>query len=65
MKTKKPKIEDTVFLKTDIEQLERIITGYTVRKVGIVYELTCGVATSWHYDFEFTPEKKGKEIGFK
>jgi len=43
----------TVYLKTDVDQSKRIVTGITIRPSGaITYELTCGASYSWHYDFE-------------
>lgn len=47
---------DIVFLKTDPDQLERQITGYIQRPNSIAYELSCGVETSIHYEFEITKE---------
>lgn len=46
-----------VFLKTDIDQQKRLITGICIRPTGINYELTCGANSSWHYDFEILIEK--------
>ena len=50
-------IGDIVFLRTDQEQLERVITAITTRSTGCVYELTCCTTTTWHYDFEFSKEQ--------
>jgi hypothetical protein len=50
--------EETVYLKTDINQYPRIITGICVRPTGgITYELSSGGATTWHYGFELDKEK--------
>lgn len=49
-------IKDIVYLKTDVEQKPRIITGICVRDSGINYELSCGECLTWHYDFEITTE---------
>ena len=50
-------IGDVVYLKTDNDQYERIVTGYYVRPSAITYGLTQGTEESWHYDFEITVEK--------
>lgn len=47
---------DTVYLKTDKEQLPRIVFMMKVYKNEIVYELACGVTISSHYDFEISSE---------
>lgn len=52
------KLGDTVYLKTDIDQYERIITAICLRIGNIkTYELAFGENTSWHYDIEMTIEK--------
>jgi len=49
---------DIVYLKTDDEQLSRVITQISVTPSGaILYELTCGVQASEHYEQEIVPEK--------
>jgi len=54
-----------VYLCTDIEKLERVITGIFKRQNGVTYELSHGTQTSVHYDFEITTEKKTENsIGF-
>lgn len=46
-------IGDIVYLKTDTEQLKRIVTAFRVVPELIMYELTCGdKPTTFHYDFE-------------
>lgn len=45
---------DIVYLKTDIEQSERIIIGITLIPNSIIYTLMCGVEMSEHYEFEIT-----------
>lgn len=48
---------DIVYLKTDDEQQERIVTGMMLRYTGVViYELSCGATSSNHYDFEISEE---------
>lgn len=49
-------IGETVYLKTDKEQLPRIVYSITVYKLGYFYELACGVNTSKHCDFEISSE---------
>lgn len=48
---------DKVYLETDKEQSERIVTGLRVGKYDIVYQLNCGETESCHYDFEITTER--------
>ena len=50
-------LDQEVFLKTDIDQYSRLVTSINMRKGRITYELSCGVSTSWHDDFEITTEK--------
>ena len=50
-------IGDEVYLKTDVDQNCRLVTGLTIRATSISYDLSCGVAESTHYDFEITIEK--------
>ena len=45
-------IGDFVYLKTDTEQLKRMITGYSVRKDTILYYLSQGVTETTHYGIE-------------
>lgn len=49
-------IGDEVYLKTDFDQLLRIVTGIIVRPSCVVYELSQGSANSEHYDFEISRE---------
>lgn len=48
---------DIVFLITDDQQLERIVTGWIVRPQGISYYLSCGTVETLHYDFEIGTDK--------
>lgn len=57
-------IGDTVFLKTDSEKLQRVVTGISMRQNGISYELAQSNSTSWHYDFEIESELNKKVIGY-
>lgn len=45
---------DFVYLKTDTEQVRRIVTGISVRPTGLIYELCAGEKTSSHYEFEIS-----------
>jgi len=47
-------IGQVVYLRTDIEQDARIITGITMRYSGVIYLLTCETLETPHYDFEFS-----------
>lgn len=51
------KIGDSVFLKTDREQAERLVTGINLRKNGITYAISYLTLETWHYDFEMTRER--------
>jgi len=46
-----------VFLKTDIDQLERIVTGISIRPDGVSYILVNGTTESYHYDFEINEKR--------
>lgn len=50
-------IGDLVYLKTDNDQSQRMIISISVRKRDLVYELSFGSVSSWHYEFEITEEK--------
>jgi len=50
-------LEQAVYLKTDPDQRQRIITRIIVSSGGVSYELYCGNCGSWPYDFEITTEK--------
>ena len=48
---------DIVYLKTDKEQLPRIVTCILCYKQGeLIYKLTCGTTQSDHYDYEISTE---------
>ena len=49
-------IGDLVYLKTDINQSERIVRAFYVMETGIKYSLGCGADESWHFDFEITEQ---------
>lgn len=50
----KYQLGDHVFLKTDREQLPRIVTGICYRTNGVSYNLATGTSDTWHYDVEIT-----------
>lgn len=53
----KYEIEQTVYLKTDTEQLQRVVTAITIKPMDLlVYELSCGRESSDHYEFEISDE---------
>lgn len=50
-------IGDMVYLKTDKEQLKRVVTSISVTNMGqITYYLYCGTVGSSHYGFEISTE---------
>lgn len=52
---------EVVYLKTDPDQLPRIVTGIDIRPGGSAgwrYQLGGGVSDSYHYAMEITREKK-------
>lgn len=47
------KIGETVFLRHDPEQLERLVTRLQIGMAGeVLYECSSGTLTSWHYASE-------------
>lgn len=54
----KYELKQTVYLKTDGEQLARIVTGIHIRPNNcMLYSLSCGTSETNHYDFEISEEK--------
>jgi hypothetical protein len=49
-------LSNIVYLKTDPEQYKRIITAIVLHQGSIMYELSVGEETSYHYDFEISSE---------
>ena len=49
-------IGDYVYLKTDIDQYRRLVTGYTVRFNEVTYLLSLGEDESTHYELEISNE---------
>jgi hypothetical protein len=48
---------ETVYLKTDTEQLARIVTGLMIRPTGIMYYISCELDETTHYDIELSRQK--------
>lgn len=50
--------EEIVYLKTDSDQLPRMVTGYFVRASGnVTYYLACGTEETVHHGFEISSER--------
>jgi len=47
---------DIVYLKTDKDQLPRMVYSLKVSQAEILYEVICGTHMSSHYDFELSRE---------
>lgn len=56
MEKKEYKLGDIVFLLTDPEQYERIITGIVHRPDGIKYYISHSTEETIHYDIEISKE---------
>lgn len=50
-------IGQEVYLKTDADQKKRMVTGILIRGNNVQYDLACGSSSSWHFEFEVSPEK--------
>ncbi len=50
-------LEDIVFLKTDTEQIERMVTCKQIRPGVTIYYLACGTNETVHYACEISKEK--------
>ena len=51
-------IGDIVYLKTDVQHLQRIVFAIVFYKHGdITYKLTSGTTISEHYEFEITKDR--------
>lgn len=48
---------DIVYLKTDSDQKERMITGFKLRPAGTLIIVQCGTYETEHYEIELTSEK--------
>jgi len=51
------KIKDKVYIKSDPDQLERVVTAITQRECGYIYEISFCTEVSSHYSFELSTEK--------
>lgn len=45
---------DMVFIKTDPDQVQRMITAIMWAGTGIQYQIKAGVNDSWHFEYEIT-----------
>jgi hypothetical protein len=54
------KIGDIVYLRTDTDQDEHIVTSYIVTSKDVLYEIARGSMTTTHYDFEICTDKELK-----
>lgn len=50
-------IGDIVYLRTDGDQCERLITAIQIVPNGLIYRLVKDTVETWHYDFEISFEK--------
>lgn len=50
-------IGDMVYLRTDNDQAERLVTAIQVNPNGLIYRLVKDTTETWHYDFEISLEK--------
>lgn len=58
--------EQIVYLKTDNEQLPRIVRSFQIYKTRIVYQLMSAGNESWHEEFEISTECNKPQInGFQ
>jgi hypothetical protein len=48
---------DIVYIKTDLEQLPRMVIAYEYSINGLLYKLACEIDLSIHYGIELTPDK--------
>lgn len=53
----KYEIGQPVYLITDKEQDKRIVTEIRVSEGALLYQVSCGAQSSYHYDFEISSEK--------
>lgn len=50
-------LQELVYLKTDIDQSVRIVTGIYIIPGSVMYVLNCGSQESTHYGFEISRSK--------
>lgn len=53
----KYEIGDIVYLTTDREQLERLVTQLRISPCGLIYIIQNGINQSEHYEMELSAEK--------
>lgn len=54
--------KDEVYLKTDPEQLKRIITGIYIGNETVIYYVSAGTEISKHYSYELSKTKSYENI---
>lgn len=55
-KTTRFKIGEIVYLKTDFEQLPRMVTGILMRPYGLIYHLSNNTIETTHYQIEISKD---------
>jgi len=50
-------LKQVVFLITDNDQYQRIITGIQISQNNLLYRLACGTSESWHFEYELATDK--------
>lgn len=55
-------IGQSVYLKTDPDQYERLITAIIIEPSDILYEISLGVEVSRHYFFEISLESNNLKL---
>ena len=50
-------IGDSVYLKTDSDQLERIVTAILIRESSVMFELSQANISSYHFSFEISRDR--------
>lgn len=59
-------IGDIVYLRTDTDNLKRIVLSMQILPGGAIsYHLACGEKDGWHHEFEMSDERNGNIAGFK
>ena len=56
------KLNELVYLITDVDQYERMVTGILEEENGYQYRLSLGDRTSWHYGSEIATSKDFKKL---
>ena len=51
------RIGDIVYLRTDKEQLPRLVTRLNVSDTDVRYELAQGLTSTWHFAIEISTER--------